>query len=132
MAPVAAGDAFTELQRREIDKAIDDAERVSGYQFSVYVGGVDGDARQRANALHQQLARPADSILVQVDPNSRTIEVVTGSRASTSLDSRQAGLAVLTMQSAFSTGDLTRGVVEGLHQLAALARREAPLHTDTP
>jgi len=129
---VAAGEAFTALQRREIDKAISDAERVSGHQFSVYVGAADGVAREHAEALRQQLAHPDDSILVHVDPRGRTIEVVTGARAATCLDSRQAGLAVLTMQSAFATGDLTRGLVAGLQQLAALARRESPLHTDTP
>ncbi len=129
---MAAGEAFTALQRREIDKAISDAELVSGQKFSVYVGAADGEARQNAEALHQQLPSPANSILVHVDPRGRTIEVVTGVRVSTSLDSRQAGLAVLTMQSAFSTGDLTRGLVAGLQQLAALSRRESPLHTDTP
>lgn len=129
---MAAGEAFTALQRREIDKAISDAERVSGHEFSVYVGAADGVARKHAEALHDQLTHPAGTILLHVDPRGRTIEVVTGSRVGTSLDSRQAGLAVLTMQSAFSTGDLTRGLIAGLQQLAALSRRETPLHTDTP
>ncbi len=126
------GEAFTAMQRHEIAKAISDAERVSGHAFSVYVGAAQGGARQHAEALHRQLSNPTDSVLVHVDPEGRTIEIVTGSGVRTDLDNRQAGLSALTMQSAFATGDLTRGLVAGLQQLAGLARKQAPLHTNTP
>ncbi|MEJ7774256.1 MAG: DUF5130 family protein [Nocardioidaceae bacterium] len=129
---VPAGEAFTALQRQEITKAIGDADRVSGYAFSVYVGACDPDARRNAEALHAELGAPADSILVQVDPAARTIEIVTGARIRSHLDNRQVALAALTMQSAFATGDLTRGLVAGLQQLAGLARKPTLLHTDTP
>lgn len=127
-----AGEAFSEQQRHEITKAIGDAQRVSGYAFSVYVGACGRDARQHAEALHAELVALADSILVQVDPAGRTIEIVTGAQVRNHLDNRQVALAALTMQSAFATGDLTRGLVAGLQQLADLARKPTLLHTDTP
>ncbi len=127
-----AGEAFTLQQRHEITKAIGDAEQVSGYAFSVYVGACAPDARRYAEALHAQLVTPDDSILVQVDPAARSIEIVTGAHIRSHLDNRQVALAALTMQSAFATGDLTRGLVAGLPQLAGLARKQTLLHTDTP
>jgi len=129
---VLAGEAFTDSQRQEITKAIGDAQRVSGYAFSVYVGACEGDPHQHAAALHAELAAPADSVLVQVDPAARTIEILTGAHIHSHLDNRQAALAALTMQSAFATGDLTRGLVAGLQQLAGLARKPTLLHTETP
>lgn len=120
------------MQRQDIAKSIADAEHVCGFRFSVYVGPSDGRPRQHAAMLHAELTDPAHSVLVHVDPAGRTIEIVTGEGVKTSLDNRQAALAALTMQSAFATGDLTRGLIAGLQQLAGLARRQAPLHTDTP
>ncbi len=127
-----AGEAFSDLQRQEITKAIHDGQRISGYTFSVYVGGVSGDARAHAERLHAALADPAESILIQVDPVGRTIEIVTGAHVAAHLDNRQVALAAVTMQSAFVTGDLTSGLVSGLQQLAGLARKPTLLHTDTP
>ncbi len=127
-----AGEAFSDPQRQEITKAVDDGKRISGYNFSVYVGGVEGDARAHAERLHATLDDPADSILIQVDPVRRTIEIVTGAHIRVHLDNRQVALAALTMQSAFVTGDLTGGLVAGVQQLAGLARKPNLLHTDTP
>jgi uncharacterized membrane protein YgcG len=36
------------------------------------------------------------------------------------------------MQSAFAVGDLSRGLLAGIQQLAELARPPASLHIDTP
>ena len=98
----------------------------------MYVGPAEADGRQHSERLHAQLPDPANSVLVHVDPRARSIEIVTGVKARYALDNRKAALALLTMQSAFATGDLARGLVAGLHQLGTLARREQSLHTDTP
>ncbi len=127
-----AGEVFTSMQRQEIAQAVADAERVCGYHFSVYVGPAEGEARRHAAVLHAELADPPHSVLLHVDPTGRTIEIVTGESAQAALDNRKAGLAALTMQPAFATGDLTRGLVAGLQQLARLASKEKSLHTDTP
>ncbi len=132
VGPVPAGDAFTALQRQEIAKAVADAERVSGRTFSVHVGPSVGSPREYAEGLHAQLADPARSILIHVDPAGRALEIVTGSHVRRSLSNGQAALAAINMQTAFATGDLTRGLMAGLQQLAPLAKPVASLHTDTP
>jgi uncharacterized membrane protein YgcG len=125
---VAAGDAFTASQRHQIDKAIRDAEQMSRYEFSVYVGASDGETRPFAQRLHAALAAPERSVLVLVDPAARIVEVVTGSVARRDLDDAEVKLAVLAMQSAFAAGDLVGGIVAGVHQLAEHARRPTLQH----
>jgi uncharacterized membrane protein YgcG len=58
--------------------------------------------------------------------------VVTGIEARRRLDDRAAGLAAMTMTSAFQAGDLSGGIVSGVLSLAEQARTEKSLHTDTP
>lgn len=130
--PVPAGEAFTPAQSSDIAKAIMQAERASGFVFSVYVGAADTDARSFAERLHGELSDSARSVLVMVDPVGRQLEVVTGSVVRRTLTNRQSALAAITMQAAFATGDLVRGIQGGLQQLAANARAPQLLHTDTP
>ena len=125
---MAAGDAFTASQRHQIDKAIRDAEQMSRYEFSVYVGASDGETRPFAQRLHAAMAAPDRSVLVLVDPAARIVEVVTGSVARRDLDDAEVKLATLTMQSAFAAGDLVGGIVAGGHQLAEHARRPTLQH----
>jgi uncharacterized membrane protein YgcG len=129
---VPPGDAFTPLQRQELERAIADAEKSSGRAFSVYVGPANPSPRAFAERLHGRLADPPRSVLVMVDPGARCLEVVTGSEVRRTLTDRQAALAVLSMQTALAAGDLTRGLVAGLRQLGELARRPRTLHGDTP
>lgn len=127
-----AGDAFTAVQRQEIAKAIRDADRISGRHFAVHVGPSGGDPRGYAEKHHARLAAPDESVLIHVDPASRAVEVVTGTAVRRALSDRQVALAVISMQAAFATGDLTRGILGGLQHLAGASRREELLHTDTP
>jgi uncharacterized membrane protein YgcG len=129
---VSPGEAFTDDQRREIEKAIRDADRISGLEFSVHVGPSEGDSRRSAEALHAALPHPATSVLVHVDPVQRTLEIVTGSSAQYALGNQQVALASLTMQSAFVAGDLAGGLRAGVLQLGSLAVPDTSLHTDTP
>lgn len=126
--PVAAGDAFSASQRAQIDKAIRDAEQMSRYEFSVYVGGSDGETRPFAERLHAALATPDRSVLVLVDPAARIVEVVTGAVARRDLDDAEVKLATFTMQSTFAAGDLVGGIVAGVLQLAEHARRPTLKH----
>jgi uncharacterized membrane protein YgcG len=70
--------------------------------------------------------------LVQVDPEHRTLEIVTGDAVRSVVSNRTAGLVAVTMQSAFAGGELARGLADGLRQLGQLARIPKSLHTDTP
>lgn len=109
-----------------------DAERMSGRTFSVHVGRSEGPSREYAESLHASLDDPANSILIHVDPAGRTLEIVTGSHVRRSVTNGQAALAAINMQTAFATGDLTRGLLAGLQQLGGLAKPVESLHTDTP
>ncbi len=126
------GEAFTEAQRHEISRAVADAGRDSGWEFALEVGPSADDTRGYAEALHARLPDPPQSILVQVDPERRTLEIVTGERVQRSVSNRSAALVAVTMQSAFAGGDLTRGLVAGIRQLAQLSQAPKALHTDTP
>lgn len=127
-----AGEAFTPGQRQEIERAVAEAERGSGWTVAVEVGASDADTRVYATALHARLPDPSHSILVQVDPDRRTLEIVTGEAVRQVVDNRAAALVAVTMQSAFAGGDLSRGLVSGIRQLGQLARTPRSLHTDTP
>ena len=128
MASVATGDAFSAAQRHQIDKAIRDAETVCRCEFSVFVGRSEGESRPFAERLHATLVAPERSVLVLVDPAAKLLEIVTGTEARRVLDDAEVQLAVLTMQSAFATGDLVGGIVQGVQQLAAHARRPQVRH----
>jgi hypothetical protein len=127
---VAGGEGFTSAERHEIDKAIRDAETLCRYEFSVFVGRADGESRPFAERLHAALVAPERSVLVLVDPSAKLLEIVTGSEARRDLDDAEVRLATLTMQSAFTAGDLVGGVTRGVLQLAEHARRPELRHTE--
>jgi uncharacterized membrane protein YgcG len=121
---------FSQAERFEIDKAIRDAETVCRFEFSVFVGSAEGEARPFAERLHAVLAAPDRSVLVMVDPSARIVEVVTGSEVRRVLDDPEVQLAVLSMQTAFAAGDLVGGITQGLLLLAEHARRPRMLHAE--
>lgn len=128
---MAAGEAFSAAERHEIDRAIRDAETMCRYEFSVYVGAADEEARRFAERLHSALVAPARSVLVLVDPAARIVEIVTGAQARRVLDDAEVKLASLSMQTAFAAGDLVGGIKAGVLQLAEHARRPTLLHTES-
>jgi len=127
---VPAGEAFTAVERHDIDRAIRMAETVCRYEFSVFVGSSEGETGPFARRLHASLTTPDRSVLLLVDPAARIVEVVTGTTVRRDLDDDEVRLAVLTMQSAFAVGDLAGGIIRGVQQLAEHARRPRMLHTD--
>jgi len=126
---VPAGEAFSADQRAEVARAIRNADTVSGYRFSVYVGASEGETRPFAERLHEALDEPADSVLVLVDPAARRLEIVLGVNVAAVLDDSEAGLAALAMQSAFAAGNLVGGICAGVQMLGEHARRPPSLHT---
>lgn len=125
---MAAGEAFTSAQRLQIDRAIRDAEMVCRFEFSVFVGASEGEARAYAERLHAALVAPSHSILILVDPVARAIEIVTGVEVRRRLDDNAVRLAVVEMQSQFAVDDLAGGIVRGIHTLASSARKPRTLH----
>lgn len=125
---MASGEGFGPGERASIDRAIRDAETVSRYEFSVYVGTVESEPRAFAERLHGALVAPSHSVLVMVDPVGRHIQVVTGEEARRELEDHEVTLAVAEMQSHFALGDLPGGIVRGINMLAEHARKPPLLH----
>ena len=121
---------FTASQRVSLDQAIRAAERVSRFEFSVFVGTVEGDPREYAERLHAALATPSRSVLIMVDPAARVIEVVTGAEVRRCLSDQEVALAVLEMRTEFASGDLVKGLRRGLSMLAMAARAPRTLHAE--
>ena len=114
----AAAGPFTSRQLFRIDEAITAADRETGLTFSVYVGGLDEPMRESAETMLDALPAPADSVLLAVSPNQRSLEIVTGHRAAKRIPDRACELAGMSMRAAFQGGDLAGGVVTGLRMLA--------------
>jgi uncharacterized membrane protein YgcG len=127
---VHAGELLTPSDRLAIDRAVRNAEVSCGFDFAVYVGASEGDARAHAERLHAQLSDPRRAVLVFVDPVARLLEIVTGAEVRRQLDDAEAALAALNMQTAFAAGDFAGGIATGLQQLADHARRPPLLHHD--
>lgn len=130
MVQVSAGEAFTPSERHDIDRAIRDAETVSRFEFSVFVGGSEGETGPFARRLHSALTAPERSVLVMVDPSARIVEIVTGAQVRRHLEDSEVRLSALSMQSAFAAGDLVGGITRGVLQLADHARQPRMLHAE--
>lgn len=124
-----AGDSlFSASQQAEIDRAMRAAETACRFEFSVYVGAVDGPTLPYAQRLHASLSTPDRSVLILVDPAARALEIITGSVVRRSLSDDAVRLAAAGMQSCFVHGDLVGGIKHGLGQLAEAARKPTTLH----
>ena len=122
------GDGFNSSQRASIDKAIRDAETTCRYEFSVYVGRAEGDPRAYATRLLGSLVKPDCSVQILLDPVGRALEVLTGSEVRRNLTDDEVDLVVAQMRADLAEGDLVEGLVRGINQLAAYARRPGTLH----
>ncbi len=121
---------FTSAQRVALDQSIRAAEQVSRFEFSVFVGTAEGEARAFAERLHASLSAPSRSILVMVDPGARVLEVVTGSEVRRLLTDHEVALAVLEMRTEFASGDLVKGLRRGISMLAMQSRAPRTLHAE--
>lgn len=118
-------------ERYQVDEAIRQAEQISRFEFSVFVGRVDGEPRAFATQLHNSLVAPSRSILVLVDPNARVLEIVTGGVVRRNLTDREVELTAFQMQSSFAEGNLVDGLRRGIQQLAEHARAPETLHAES-
>jgi len=115
---------FSPRQLARLDEALTMSSRETGLHFSVYVGRLDEPTRQAAEALHSRLGEvAAQAVLIAVSPGQRVVHVVTGEIAFRRLPDRACALAVLSMEAAFSGGDLIGGIVNGLRMLSDQAGR---------
>lgn len=128
---VHAHPMLTPGQYADLTRMIENAERMSGLAFSVYVGGLP-NGRTSALERHATLADPDGTVLVAVDPDRRMCEVVTGERTRVGLTDHACHLAVLSMTSGFAVGDLMGGLRDGMVVLGEQGHVPPVLHLDTP
>lgn len=106
-------------QLETLDEVIAGAERVTGLRFSAFLGDLGADSRARALQLLAGLGSDApNAVLVAISPGQRIVEVVTGSAAALRITDRASRLAVLTIVSSATNGDLMGALVNGLRTLA--------------
>lgn len=121
---------FNSAERFQVEEAIRQAEQVSRFEFSVFVGRSGADSRAFATQLHNKLVAPARSILIMLDPAARVLEIVTGGEVRRNLTDAEVELTTLQMQSLFAGGDLVGGLRRGIQMLAEHARAPQTLHAD--
>jgi uncharacterized membrane protein YgcG len=85
--------------------------------------------RAGAERLHAALGddRSSTAVLIVVAPGQRRVEIVTGPGIRRRVPDRVTALAVLSMTTAFSGGDLAGGIVDGIRQIADAAGRRPAL-----
>lgn len=119
------------MERGEIQHIVDLAREISGLAFGVTIGSMVGGT----DAVREQLLACADpdaSILVGVDPDQRTIIIVTGAYAQSRVNDQACAQAVLSMQSTLADGDLISAVRNGVLLLAEHARAPHTAHLGEP
>jgi len=127
-APALIAAGLPPAAQQRIAATIDTCRQENGLDVSVLVGDLklaDGRSfRDGAEQLHGALGtRSATAVLVVVAPGQRKVEIVTGPGIRRRVPDRVCALAVLSMATAFSGGDLTGGIVDALRQLAEAAGR---------
>ncbi len=120
-------------QQERIESALQRIREENVLDVSVLVGDLELEGldqfRAASEKLHAALGpdRADGSVLVVVAPGQRRVEVVTGAAVRRRVPDRVCALAVLSMTSAFSGGDLGGGIVDGLRQIADAAGKRSEL-----
>ncbi|MCW2606243.1 MAG: uncharacterized protein JWO60_936 [Frankiales bacterium] len=126
-------DGLTLRQQERIEQALERIRHENGLDVSVLVGDLELTSLDQfpaaATKLHAALGedRAGSAVLVVVAPGQRRVEVVTGAAVRRRVPDRVCALAVLSMTSAFTGGDLSGGIVDGLRQIADAAGKRSAL-----
>ncbi|WP_067434321.1 DUF5130 family protein [Nocardioides jensenii] len=122
---MASGDFFSNAERLAIDTTIRKSEQLCRFEFSVFVGPVEGEPRPFATRLHNTLVAPTKSILILVDPAERILEIVTGAAVRRRVTDAEIDHVVTAMSSHFAEGNLADGIRQGITQIAEHAHATA-------
>lgn len=117
--------------RADIKRSVALAREISGLAFGVYIGDLPG-GRESASARHAEMPSAESSVLIALDPQARTFDIVTGPDAHVVLDNRSCEFAVLAFQSCAAAGDIVGGIREALVVLAEHARQPKVYNLEEP
>jgi len=129
-AQMALGE-LTVRQRDAVQRAVDLAREISGRCFAAYVGPLP-EGRDSALARHAMIPDAESAVLIALDPQARTIHVVTGTEAAMSIYDRTCEMAVLTLKSSLQADDLVGGIRAAVTLLADHSRSPVVLNLDEP
>jgi uncharacterized membrane protein YgcG len=120
------GTGLSPRAQDRIQDALATLREDNGLDVSVLVGDLDltdvGDFRAGAELLHAALgSRAEQAVLLVVAPGQRRLEIVTGALVRRRVPDRVCALAVLSMTTAFASGDVGGGIVDALRQIGSSA-----------
>ena len=118
-------------ERADVERVVQVARDICGYEFGVYVGALES-GRESAIVMHGGLHEPDAAVLLAIDPQSRSMDIVTGSRVRRTLDDRTCELALLSLRASLQADLLVSGVRDSIMMLAEHARAPRTLHLDEP
>lgn len=122
---------LTESMRENLHDVVDRAREVCGLEVAIHVG-VLTQGRESAEAIHARLRDPRSAVLVAVDPEAKSIEIVTGPDARIHVDDRTCQFAVLAVRSGAEVDDVVVGLRDAVLLLAEHGRAPQVLHLDEP
>ena len=128
---ISERDPVSASERTDIEKLVQVARDICGYEFAVFVGPL-ANGRESVVAMHAGMHDPASAVLVAVDMHAGTMDIVTGSRVRRGLDDRTCEFALLTLRSSLQVDDLVGGVRDAVMLLAEHARAPRTMHLDEP
>lgn len=118
------------VDRGEAQRLVELGCEISGLAFAVYVGELPSADSARARLAG--VPDPDGSVLIAVDPERQSVEIVTGSYAMSRVNDHSCNLAILAFQSGAAAGDVSTGIRDALVLLAEHARAPRVLHLDEP
>ncbi len=123
-----AGDVFNEVpfsdhERLLMDNALTDATRATKVRFNVYIGDLGPDAAAGVDALFPTTPEAARSVLIAVDPNTKSVEVRSGREVAERANDRVCQLGATAALSSCRQGDLIDGLVSAIRVMAAAIGR---------
>ena len=118
------------VDRGDAQRLVELGCEISGLAFAVYVGDLPDPDSARARLA--ELPDPDGSVLIAVDPDRQSVDIITGSYAMSRVDNHACNLAVLAFQSCAAAGDVSTGIRDALVLLAERARAPRVLHLDEP
>jgi uncharacterized membrane protein YgcG len=124
---VAVGD-LTKADKKRIDAAVADAERLTGIEMCVILGAkAHIDPRTEAErAFHKAGLHERPSVLIVVTPSARTLEIVVAHDLRDRVTDQMCDETVHLMTGLFALGNLAGGLEQGIRHLAERASSPRP------
>jgi hypothetical protein len=128
---VVENSALSSSARSDVQRVVQLARDICGYEFGVYVGTL-ASGRESVQAMHGGMHDPSAAVLLAIDLDAGSMDIVTGSRVQRALDDRTCEFALLTLRSSLQVGDLAGGVRDAVMLLAEHSRAPRTMHLDEP